>query len=98
MLFEKLFHFLQVVLEESSSLTLELILNSSELSGVISSHVDKLRLHVLDKFVNFIVHAPNKVDIGFILDSYGFLEFSNQLILVVDDLLASRHLHLNILC
>lgn len=96
MLFEKLFYFFQVVLEQRCSLTLEFVFNSGKLASVISSHVDELSLHVYNELVDLVIHTANEVNIGFVFDSYSFLEFTDQLVLVVNDLLTGLDLDLNI--
>lgn len=57
----------------------------------------ELELHGFDKFVDVSVHLLHRLHVMFVLDLDCFFEFNLQLILVFDDLLASRDLNFNVL-
>ena len=79
------------------SLLLEHSFDGLQLRGVIGSHLDKLSLHGGDQVVDVLVHLGDGLDVVLVLGLKSILELVDQLLLVLDDFLASVLLSVDIL-
>lgn len=78
-------------------LLLEHSFDGLQLRGVIGSHLDKLSLHGGDQVVDVLVHLGDGLDVVLVLGLKSILELVDQLLLVLDDFLASVLLSVDIL-
>jgi len=88
MLFKQRFDLCVVVLCNLIALVVEGFLDVAEFSSVSRSHVTELGLHVPNQIVNVVVHLRHCFDIVGVLLLEVIVELFDQLLLVLDDLLA----------
>ena len=94
---EQELNFVGIALEERFALVPELLLNAVQLGGVRVAHEHELHLHFLDEVVDVAGHVLHLVDVVFVLLVQGLHKFVGQDSLILDNLLASSNLNLDVL-